>query len=474
MANMFRSLFGGTAAKKSQNGESRYGLNDVHEWIKAAGGTFISGGSSLSGKTEPIGNNFESYVSLAYQQNGIVFACAVARMLIFSEARFAWQKRENGKFGDLFWDQGLTLLEEPWPMGQTDSLLTRAMQDADNAGNHYVVSEGVGEGKRLRWLRPDWVHIILTAPPSEATKSDIAGHIYKPGNTQDPDKWEVYPIDGSNGRVAHWAPIPDPVAQYRGMSWMTPVLREIMADKSITTHKGKFFENAATPTIAVSLKESVTPTQFEDFKEKFQSVIGGVENAYKPLYLGGGADVTVVGADLAQMDFRTVQGGGETRIAAAARVHPVLVGLSEGMQGSSLNAGNYVVAKRSFADGTLRPLWRSLCGAYANLLPKDPLRRRLWIDVSDIAFLRDDAKDVAEIQKVQSSTITQYTREGFTWESAIACVVSDDPRLLKHTGLYSVQLRQPGADADPSTPDKGGTNKDPAKNADKEEGDKDA
>jgi hypothetical protein len=31
--------------------------------------------------------------------------------------------------------------------------------------------------------------------------------------------------------VAHWSPIPDPLANFRGMSWLTPVLREIDADQ---------------------------------------------------------------------------------------------------------------------------------------------------------------------------------------------------------------------------------------------------
>lgn len=471
MANMFSALFGRSRKEERSHDESRMTLEQVAEWIKLTnGGAFFSGMNQLSGKTEDIGNSFEAYVSLAYQQNGIVFACAVARMLIFSEATFCWQRRENGKYGDLFWDGGLRLFDEPWPMAQTDALLTRAIQDTDCAGNHYVVTEGAGtkaSPQRLRWLRPDWVSIVLTAPPDEAVRSDIIGHIYKPGGTENPDKWEIYPIDGSNGRVAHWAPIPDPMAQYRGMSWMTPVIREIQADKAATIHKGKFFEHAATPTIAVALKETVTPQQFEEFKEKFKETIGGVENAYKPLYLGGGADVTVVGADLAQMDFKNTQGAGETRIAAAARVHPVLVGLSEGMQGSSLNAGNYAVAKRAFADGTLRPLWRSLCGAYANLIPK---RRnaRLWYDPSDIAFLREDEKDIAEVQKIRATTITQYTMHGFKWESAVAAVISNDERLLEHTGLYSVQLQKPGVDGDPST---NPSEEDPPEDDGTEEGD---
>jgi phage portal protein BeeE len=51
------------------------------------------------------------------------------------------------------------------------------------------------------------------------------------------------------------------------------------------------------------------------------------------------------------------QGAGETRIAAAAGVPPVIVGLSEGLQAATYS--NYSQARRRFADGTMRPLWRN-------------------------------------------------------------------------------------------------------------------
>ena len=57
-----------------------------------------------------------------------------------------------------------------------------------------------------------------------------------------------------------------------------------------------------------------------------------------------------------------------TRLAAAAGIPPVVVGFSEGMQGSSLNAGNYSAARRRMADGTMRPLWRNAARSLATLL----------------------------------------------------------------------------------------------------------
>ncbi len=398
------------------------------------------------GKTETIENDFVSYVQGAYKANGVVFACCLARMTVFSEVRFQFQKLNDGRPGDFFSTPELDILEKPWPNGTTGELLSRAIQDVDLAGNHFVVRNDTKDGPRLRRLRPDWVEIIMSAPPDQALKSDVVAYIYRPGgngSVESMGNWEIFPVDGSNGQVAHWSPIPDPEAQYRGMSWLTPVVREIMADKAISEHKQKFFENAATPNLAVSFKESVTPEQFEEFMRTMNETKHGVKHAYETLYVGGGADVSVVGANIQQMDFKTTTGIGETRIAAAARVHPSMVGLSEGMQGSSLNEGNYNAAKNAFGDGTMRPLWRSLCNAY-DVLVTDKPDARLWYDDRDIAFLREDRLKVAQLQQAQATTISRLVMQGYTPESVVEAVLQENWSLLKHNGLYSVQLLPPG------------------------------
>jgi hypothetical protein len=113
------------------------------------------------------------------------------------------------------------------------------------------------------------------------------------------------------------------------MSWLTPIVREIMADKAMTDHKLAFMENAATPNMVVKL-DVQDLDKFTKWMQQFKEDHEGARNAYRTVFLGAGADVTVVGADLKQIDFKVTQGAGETRIAAAAGVPPVIVGLSEG------------------------------------------------------------------------------------------------------------------------------------------------
>lgn len=443
MPKVWSSLFGG-----GKPNEERFTLDDLSAQIAQYNslGYPVGGGFGLGG-TERLENDFSSYVNQIYKGDGIVFACLVARMRVFSQIRFAYQKLRNGKPGDLFSTRELAILEKPDLSMGTSKLLSKAIQHADLAGNHYACNES----DRIKVLRPDWVDIVLTAPPDEAYDSDIAGWVYKPGGTNDRSLWRFF-VAGDD-QFAHWAPTPDPEAQYRGMSPLTSVIEEIVGDKATTKHKGKFFTNGATPSFAVSFKESVTVDQFRDFKAAMRETHQGADNAYKPLFLGGGADVKPLMYDLRQLDFKATQGAGETRIAAALRIHPVIVGLSEGMQGSSLNAGNFKAAKDGWVDGELRPLWESLCQAYSGLI-RVPSDARLFYD-DDISFLREDIEQKAKVKALEADIIQGLIMQGFTAESAVKALMEDDWDLLTHSGLYSVQLQPPLPDG-PQTLDQSG------------------
>jgi hypothetical protein len=81
-----------------------------------------------------------------------------------------------------------------------------------------------------------------------------------------------------------------------------------------------------------------------------------------------------IGSDMQQVDFKVDQGAGEVRIAIAARVPATIIGVNEGLKGSTLNAGNYQSARRQFADELLRPYWAGAAGALASILPSRPGR----------------------------------------------------------------------------------------------------
>lgn len=394
--------------------------------------------TSLGSPAEEIGGDFAGMAQSAYKGNGVVFSCMDVRMKLFSEARFQYQQMRRGRPGDLFGTDALRVLERPYPGGTTRDLLARAIQDADISGNWYGARISGG----IRRLRPDWVTIVLgsrrqTDRPSDASDAEVVGYIYHPGGRGGSDPTETFLPD----EVAHFAPIPDPSARYRGMSWLTPILREISADLQMTAHQSSFLEKGATPNMIVSLQEN-NPDNFKRWVDEFNARHGGAANAYKTLFLGAGADATVVGSDFKQIDFKQVRGHGETRVAAAAGVPPVIVGLSEGLAAATYS--NYGQARRRFADGTMRPLWGLMADALSSVVPV-PGGARLYYDDRDIPFLQEDVADEAAIQETQARTIRTLVDGGFTPESSVSAVMNGDMTMLQHTGLFSVQLQEPGA-----------------------------
>jgi hypothetical protein len=391
-------------------------------------------------KAEPVADTFLGYTVGAYRANGVIFATSMARARLFSEARFKFRRLgQTGGGNDLFGNQDLKILERPWPGGTTQSLLMRAEQDVTVGGTFFLAESE--DGQRLLRRRPDWMQFILDVPPDEAVESNILGYRYTVGGPWTGGKSKLYLLD----ECVHWSPIPDPDAMYRGMSWLTPIIKELQADSMATEHKLKFFENAATPNLAVSLKETIGPDAFGEFVRKMREDTQGVENAYKTLYTGGGADVTVIGANMQQLAFAETTGHGETRIAAAGGVPPIIIGLSEGLAAATYS--NYGQARRAFGDTWGSNQWRSFCGAISPIVtvPEDA---ELWYDTRDIPFLREDTKDLADVQGVQATTINTLITAGFTPQSAVAAVLAEDYSLLIHSGLVSVQLQAPGGTQD--------------------------
>jgi phage portal protein BeeE len=345
------------------------------------------------------------------------------------------------------------LLERPWRNATTGELLSRMEWHAGLAGNAYVVRQS----DRLRVLRPDFVAVVYGSDrepedPMHALDGEVIGYAYQNGGIRPDNNSPLETLLPED--VAHWSPIPDPESPAMGISWVTAALREIQGDRAATEHKLRFFDNGATPSMVVKGIPATTKEQFDELVGMMESRHAGVANAYRTLYLTAGADATVVGADMKQLDFKATQGAGETRIALLGGVPAVLLGISEGLAGSSLNAGNFGMARRIFADIWLYPTLQDVAAALSPVVDV-PGDAELWFDTADIPLLREDGKDAADIESVKGATVTAYVREGFTADSAVKAVNAGDITLLRHTGNVSVQLQPPGTGSNGGTDNAG-------------------
>lgn len=408
----------------------------LQEYMNFLGRRYLIGGSYGQDPTA----DFVSYVRQVGERNGVVAAAVTARALLISQTRFIWRRTNvSTNAGSTFGDRSLSVLERPGSMTRPE-LLFLAEEDASYAGNFYAYRKA----NVLHRLRPDWITVVLGSDegpvddwvPPDAT---IIGYIYK-----DPTKRSGRMDSFAPAEIVHWKPEPHPLEWWRGQSWVTSVLREIRNDGQATEHTSKFFEHAGTPNLIFTMDPSLDQEQVSQFAELANQQTAGTENAYKNLYLGGGASVQVVGSKEAAIGTRDIQGGYETRIASRSRVPAVVLGIREGMQGSALNAGNYSQTRRLWSDGWYSPTTQNLAAAFEAVVPP-PSDAELWPDPSDVMFLQEDMKDAASIAQTNSQAVRALVEAGYDPDAAVEAVTTGDYTKLRgnHTGVFSVQLQPP-------------------------------
>lgn len=443
------------AEARSGGPETRYSIDSyITDYLMPAqfgynGNQYAAGGYNLvqtlaGNRASEIVNTLPGYMA-ALRNCPPAFAAQNVRATVLSQARFTFRNlpsRPNPR--RQFGTRELGILEKPWTNATTGELIARMEWHAGLAGNAYVLRQS----QRLRVLRPDWVAILYGSQqePEDAVHAldgEVLGYVYQNGGlySSGNSPMTLLPQD-----VAHWSPIPNAESGGIGESWITPAIRDMQGDRMAAEHKIRYFENGATPNLVVKGIPAATKTQFDELVAMMEEKHTGIANAYKTLYLTAGADASVVGSNLAELDLKGVQGANETRIAFLSRVHPVILGIAEGLSGSALNAGNFGMARRIWADTWIYPTLQDLVAALSTII-NVPSGAELWFDVADMPILREDAKDAADIAKINASTITQYVREGYTPDSAVAATVGQDAGLLKHTGSLSVQLQTPGSGA---------------------------
>jgi hypothetical protein len=322
------------------------------------------------------------------------------------------------------------------------------------AGNAYLW-DAPGEDRLVR-LRPDWTTIVselVTASGGQFRR--VTGYwVQPPGASRDRDRGHWYPVE----EVVHWHPIPDPAADFRGMSWLTPAVRDVQGDDGMTTYKVQYLKNAATPNLLIRYSQKLAPGTIDALRDRMKARYAGPANAFKTLVLDQGADLTVVGNSFSQMDFANVLQAGTERILGASQVPAVLLGL-EPLRGAGRG---YQESLQKFANLWARPQWRSVCGALEQVAGT-PAGNRLWFDTGDITALQDGELERGQSALVKAQAVLACRQAGYTRESAVQFVNSGDVGMLKPdalaapaaqqgAGQHMLGQTQPGVTATPLPP----------------------
>ena len=377
----------------------------------------------------------------AFRVSPPVHAAVTKRQALYSEARFAMQRMRNGRPGDLFPDRSVAIINDH------PDLLSIWELDVSHGGNAYAFEH---QG-RLVLPRPNRVEVLIMelseTPMSLPFAKEVMGY-----RVLDVEHGQDEALLVESDRMAHYIERPDPVKPWRGLSWISVAHRDVLGDDLMTRHKQKFFEHAATPNLVIKSPAALTDEQFDRLREMTDRRYAGVENAHKTLLLEGGADVQVVGADIANSSaFTSLQDNYEARISLVSQVPAPVLGI---LLGQNPTYNNYQTALRSFIDLWARPAWRRTAHALSKLV-NVPGDARLWYDARDIAALQQDSSDEADIRAKDAQTARTLTDGGYDPASVVAFLASGDPTVLTHTGLLPVQVQPPGttSDSEPSDDD---------------------
>ena len=363
--------------------------------------------------------------------NGVGYGIFRARADLFSQARFVWKRYGAGPkpmAADVTTNTALRPLDNP------ASILEWCEIDVATTGNSYwVLDQGV-----LRRLPAEWVSIVLGSDreaddPQLAWDARPVGVIYKP---------PALPADRAEtflwSEVAHYCPERDPDARFRGMSWLRPAMEDVVSDNSARRFLTKFWENHATANSVITFDPDKDVEEIREFRDLFLEKHQGVDRAFRTAFLGGGADIKVIGSSLKDLDSGNIRKQVHFDISLAAGVNPMAVGLME------VNYSNTKEGNRSISDRKLRYLWMKAVEAFRPVVER-PQGFELWYDVTGVAALQADAIDEATVQAQQAQTMRTLVDGGFVPEAVMAAVTSGDWSKLLHSGLLSVQTQAPGS-----------------------------
>jgi hypothetical protein len=179
-------------------------------------------------------------------------------------------------------------------------MLSLAEVSVSSSGNNFY-ARTPDNPDRIQWLRPDWVSIVFGSDqedddPYDAWKlgAGLLGYAYQPGGPgSGRDPVLLYPEE-----VAHYMPVPDPEAPWRGLSWLTPLLREIAADRQMTDHKSEVFGGGGDAEPRDQARRERRRDVPRVGRPKFESTARARGNPYRTLFLASVATPIPLGNDM--------------------------------------------------------------------------------------------------------------------------------------------------------------------------------
>ena len=152
-------------------------------------------------------------------------------------------------------------------------------------------------------------------------------------------------------------------------------------------HGAKQMANSATPSVVVSIDGRVDDVTAEQFSSRFAKLQGGINNAGKPVVLGGGASISTLTMTNDQMQFLETRKFEVTDVARWFRVPPHMIGDIEKSTswGTGIEQQNIM-----FVQHTLTPWIVRIEKALSPHVPQDRSGIDTYLKMNTNALMRGD------------------------------------------------------------------------------------
>ena len=173
------------------------------------------------------------------------------------------------------------------------------------------------------------------------------------------------PIKFSPNEIVHFK-YEDPSNDYWGLSSVYVMLRQARLETSLKTFTEKFFENDATPGLALKTSRSLTDATYNRLRKRWAERHAGMQNKFSVAILEDGMDAVKIGTTLEEINFTTVRDALRDEMMVSSGVPPTLLGVPGISQYASAR-----VAQSMFFDSHIAPRLRKV----ALQIDKDLIQR---------------------------------------------------------------------------------------------------
>jgi hypothetical protein len=217
------------------------------------------------------------------------------------------------------------------------------------------------------------------------------------------------------------------------MSWLTPVIGEILGDSAATSHKTNFFENGANLGYVVTLdpEGTMNPDQFKRWVDTFKIGHEGARTRTRRCSCRAARTSRSSAPTSRISTSRRSRAPGETRIAAAAGVPAIIAGFSEGLESATYSnygqaRGRSLTGRSGRCGGISRGRWRRSSTSR-------PIRGSGTTTVTSRSFRRTRRTTRRSSRSRRRRSGRSSTR-GSRGSRRSSAVTNGDMTMLEHTG----------------------------------------